>query len=251
MTRLAYQLGEPLGTLANLGLIVLRTDETIEHEFRQIMPQAGVGFYTTRIPCETEVTPEALARMETALPAAAALLPHSIGFDTIGYACTSGATVIGPDRVAEQVRTGAKTRNVTDPLSAVLDAFKALELRQIGFLSPYVADVSAKMRDILTDTGIDVSTFGTFEEESDENIARITPDSIYDAARIVGQKRPVDAVFISCTNLRTLALIPALESELGVPIITSNLALAWHMLSLSDVETKELPFGALMSAQLR
>jgi len=114
------------------------------------MPQVGVGFYTTRIPCETEVTLEALARIEIALPAAAALLPHSIGFDTMGYACTSGVTVIGPDRVAEQIRTGAKTRNVTDPLSADLAAFKALELRRIGFLSPYVADVSVKMRDNLT-----------------------------------------------------------------------------------------------------
>jgi maleate isomerase len=34
---------------------------------------------------------------------------------------------------------------------------------------------------------------------------------------------------LSCTNLRTLDVIDDLEAELGVPVLSSNLALARHM----------------------
>ena len=38
-----------------------------------------------------------------------------------------------------------------------------------------------------------------------------------------------EAIFLSCTNLRTLDIIAPLESELGIPVLSSNQVLAWHM----------------------
>ncbi len=248
MTRLSYSFGEPLGTRANLGVIVLRTDETIEHEFRSMIPTEGVALYTTRIPCETEVTPEALSQMEAALSSSAALLPHSLSFDVIAYACTSAATVIGPERVAEKIRLGAKTLFVTDPLTAVLAACDVLGVKRLGFVSPYVPEVSSALRAKLEENGRKIASFGSFEEESDENIARIGRASIRDAAMHVGTKGNCDAVFMSCTNLRAASLIPELEASLGIPVFTSNQALAWHMLSLAGISTHGMPFGRLMNA---
>ena len=44
-----------------------------------------------------------------------------------------------------------------------------------------------------------------------------------------------EALFISCSNFRTLDIIPALEAETGVPVITSNQAALWGTLrSLRD-----------------
>ncbi len=40
------------------------------------------------------------------------------------------------------------------------------------------------------------------------------------------------AVFISCSNLRTLDIIEKLERDLGKPVITSNQASLWGMLRL-------------------
>lgn len=248
MTRLNYSFGDPLGSRANLGLIVLRTDETIEYEFRSLMPTDGVALYTTRIPCETELTPKALGHMEAALAGSAALLPHSLSFDVIAYACTSAATVIGPERVAKRIRQGAKTLFVTDPLTAVLAACDVLGVQRLGFLSPYIPEVSAAMRTKLEENGRKIVSFGSFEEESDENIARIDHASIRDAALHVGSKGDCDAVFMSCTNLRAAGLIPELEAALGIPVLTSNQALAWHMLSLAGISTLGMPFGYLMDA---
>jgi maleate isomerase len=40
----------------------------------------------------------------------------------------------------------------------------------------------------------------------------------------------MDALFISCTNLRALDAIAPLEARLGKPVLTSNQVLGWHMM---------------------
>ena len=82
---------------ARLGLIVLQSDETIEQEFRTILDES-ISINHSRIYCDNIVSNENLELMEKELPAASALLPD-IQYDSIGYACTSGATVIGSDKI--------------------------------------------------------------------------------------------------------------------------------------------------------
>jgi len=55
---------------AAIGLIVLATDQTIEHEFRQIMSIEGVAYYETRIRNAAEINPTTLAEMENGLAGA-------------------------------------------------------------------------------------------------------------------------------------------------------------------------------------
>ena len=38
---------------------------------------------------------------------------------------------------------------------------------------------------------------------------------------------------ISCTNWRTLDIIPRLEADMGLPVISSNSATLWAMLRLA------------------
>ncbi len=52
-------------------------------------------------------------------------------------------------------------------------------------------------------------------------------------------------MFLSCTNLRTVGMLDALEARLGKPAISSNQALAWHMASLAGVKPGR-PVGRLM-----
>ncbi len=247
MTRLAFSSSDPIGHRAALGLIVLQADETIEPEFHRLIREPGVALYTTRIPSGRDVTPETLAAMTEALPAAAALLPPSLAFDVIGYACTSGATVIGSETVERQIRSAIDTENVTDPLKAVIAACRALEVRRLGFVTPYVMAVSGAMRAALEKQGMEITAFGSFERAEERTVARIDPRSVLDAALRVGSSAACDAVFISCTNLRTLDIIAAAETQLGKPVITSNQALAWHMLRSAGIDGPDTEFGALMA----
>ncbi|TRD14088.1 maleate cis-trans isomerase family protein [Palleronia caenipelagi] len=250
MIRLDAQLGAPLGYRASFGLIVLRADETIEHEARQVLTGDGIAHYVSRVPCETEISLDSLARMEGEIPRAAALLPSARAFDVVAYACTSGATRIGPDRVDAAIRKGTSTRHTTNPLSAALAAMEALKIRSPGFVTPYAPEVSQAMLDVLEQAGITIAAVGSMLEPSDERVARIDGNSIKDAVRRVAGSGPCDGIFLSCTNLRALSLIAGMEAELGIPVLTSNQALLWHIMQLASQPTTSLEFGALMQTRI-
>jgi len=55
-------------------------------------------------------------------------------------------------------------------------------------------------------------------------------------------------VFLSCTNLRTLDIIDPLEQALGIPVISSNQALAWHMARQTGAPLAADAPGRLMQA---
>lgn len=219
---------------ANLGLIVLQSDERIEWDFRRLIPQV-VALNVTRVPSGLDVTPETLQAMEAHIPAAAELLPRPVHYDAVGYGCTSGTAQIGPERIAELTGAGTGTAHVTEPLSALVAACGKLGLKRLAFLSPYVEDVSDRLRNELAHRGVDSPVFGSFAEAEEARVARISPSSVQAAAAALARQGDVDGVFLSCTNLNTLDVIEPLEQQTGLPVLSSNLVLAWHLLTLAGV----------------
>lgn len=226
-----------------LGLIVLASDETLEPELATCAARAGVPVYHSRLPSAPDVTPETLAQMERDLPATAALLPTAAGLRAIGYGCTSGTTVIGAQNVHSAVQTGYPGVPVTDPLTAMQAACHAMGAQKIGFLTPYVPEVSSLMRARLEEDGLQISAFASFEQQSEEVVARISEQSVLDA--IVDLAKDSDLIFASCTNLRSFSIIAEAEARLDRPVISSNSALWWHMLRLSGDTRKGLGPGRL------
>ena len=165
----------------------------------------------------------------------------------IGYGCTSASTVIGSEKVARAIQTVFPDAKVSDPLAAIIAAGKSLGAKRLGFVTPYVPEVSARMRQRLEDAGFEIAGFGSFEEGNDRVVARITKASILSAVETVAAQAPCDAIFVSCTNLRCLDVITAAEDRVGVPVLSSNLALAWHMLQLAGVADARPQLGRLFA----
>ena len=234
MEKQPYTLTGPIGSAATLGLIVLQVDETIEQDFRRLFSSPEVALYVSRIPSGANLTPDTIAQMAVDLPHAASLFPPAAQFDAIGYACTSGTTLIGVEKVEQLVSNSARTRSVTNPLTASIAAFAALDVRSVAIVSPYIATVATPIRNAFLTAGMTVPATVSFGEEVEANVARIDPQSIFDAALKVGQTSGVEAVFLSCTNLRTLDIIDDLEARLGIPVVSSNQALGWHMAQVSS-----------------
>jgi len=227
MKQARFDLTGPIGTKATLGLVVLQADETLEQDFRRLFADREIAIYVSRIPSGDELSAASIAAMETELTRAASLLPRAARFDAVGYGCTSGTTLIGAAAVARMLRQGVETPMVTDPLTAALAALKSLGVKRPGLVTPYVESIAAPVRDAFIAAGLNVGEVLTFGEEAEARVARIAPASIMAAAR--DAVRGADAVFLSCTNLRTLDVIDALEAELGIPVLSSNQVLAWHM----------------------
>lgn len=216
-------------TRKTIGLIVLKADETIEADMRRLLP-ADVDIMVSRVHSATSVSSDTLAAMADNLTSAARLFPEGVTFDAVGYGCTSGTAEIGADKVAALIRAGTSAAQVTDPATALIAACRAKNIMRLGLISPYAAEVSQKLRDVLAEAGIAVTAFASFDEPEERNVVRIDPQSVHDAA--VGLKGDFDAIFLSCTNLRTLDVLDQIERTTGKTVFSSNQVLAWHLQQL-------------------
>ena len=248
---LSFDTDAGLGQVARIGLIILQTDQTIEHEFSQLIKREGVAHYHARIPNAMDVTPDTLRQMELDLPRTAELLPKQFEFDAIGYCCTSGATMIGEDRVNEIIRQIHSNVQVSNPITACKAALSALGLTRIALVTPYAPAVTSELQENLLAAGFKTNAVASFNQSDDFTVARITSNSILNAVKTIGEREDCDGVFVSCTSLRTLSVIEEAEAHLGKPVVSSNQALAWHLMRLSGLTHCVKKFGQLFQKQLQ
>ncbi len=247
MIKFDYETDAGIGVRANLGLIVLQADETVEPLMRKLFSLDGVALYHTRIPSATEITAESLQDMKQEIATAASLLPVAVEFDTIGFACTSASSVIGESVVEKLVQQYQPDARVTNPATAVKAALRVLGARRVALVAPYVPEVVEEICETLEQDDFEMAAVGTFDQISDSIVARIDEQSIFKAIIQAGQAADCDAVFVSCTNLRAANIIQDAESALGIPVVSSNQALGWHMLRLAKVRDAIQGYGKLFT----
>ena len=231
---------------ARIGLIVLATDFTIEHEFRQVLQHVpGVALYQSRIMNSQQITPESLAAMKSGIADAAAVILPGNPLDVIAYGCTSASMVLGEETVFERIHAARPDVKATTPITAAFAAFDALGAKRIGVLTPYRRDVNQVVQSYIENKGYQVPVFGSFNEPDDGIVAAIDGASIEAGVEAITTRHKVDMVFVSCTSVQLLETASVIERRLGVPVTSSNHAMAWHCLRLAGV-TDALPqFGRL------
>lgn len=227
--------GQGIGTRARIGLIALATDHTIEDEFRTLIHGQGVAFFTTRVFNDPEVSPETLRAMAPRLSESAKTLLPGIPFDVIAYACTSASLLIGHDGVEKAVQGAHPEAKVATTMAAVAQALHRRQAKRIALVTPYIGAINEAMAAYLQQDGFEIAKAASFNEPDDNKVARLSAETIWAAIKELGQGEGVDAVFVSCTNIRTLGHIHEWESELGKPVVSSNIALAESCLSLADL----------------
>jgi len=115
---------------------------------------------------------------------------------------------------------------MTTPVTGAIAGFKALGVKRIALLTPYIDPVNRLFRRFVQRSRHEVPVIGSFNHENDNDVARISGDSIRRAALELGKHPSVDAVFVSCTSIRLAETAKALEAELGKPVTSSNHAMA-------------------------
>src|SRR3546814_15716258 len=108
------------------------------------------------------------------VPATVGLLPQ-VTFDVVGFACTSGALVIGEERIAARVREALPDVQVTDPVTAARAALGALGASRIALLTPYLAAIHPSLRASLLPCGLSIPRLGSFNAPDHHHATRTPP----------------------------------------------------------------------------
>jgi maleate isomerase len=215
-----------------IGLIAVATDHAIESELRLLLSSQRAIIYVTRVALPDRYDLASLRATAAGLSAAAALLVPGSPLDVLAYGCTSATVAIGEAEVFERLRRDRPGLPCTTPITAAMAAFTHLGVARVALLTPYPRAVHEAIAEFLRRHGIVVSAQTHLGIDSDAAISRVTAAQLRDAVQRLSLV-DADAIFLSCTSLRTAAVIDALEAEVGRLVFTSDQALAWHCLQLA------------------
>ncbi len=236
-----------IASRAAIGLLVLASDQTMEHEFRQLVRLSGVAVYAARLFNDNDITPDTLRAMRDRIAPATELILPSMHLDVVAFGCTSASMALGEEEIFRQIHRARPGVACTTPVTAAFAAFKALGARRIGVLTPYAPEVNAVVRAYLNAHGAEVAAFATFDKRDDRDAARISTESIAAGIAALARRTTLDAVFVSCTSLRLAEYVVGIEAEVGIPVTSSDHALAWHCLRLAGVNDDVPGLGKLFS----
>ena len=245
---LPFATGTGIARRAAIGLIVLASDYTIEHEWRAIFAGLpGVALYQSRIYNDPQISPETLRAMAPRITECTDVILPGGHLDVVAYGCTSASMAIGEDKVIANIHAARPQVKATTPITAAFAAFKAFGAKRIGVLTPYRADVNRIVADYIQTRGFAVPVFGSFNEQDDAVVAKIDADSIRKGVARLKAERDIDAIFISCTSVRIAEVVRSIEADTGLPVTSSNHAMAWHVLRLASINDELPQWGSLFS----
>jgi maleate isomerase len=248
---LPSELDGGVASRAAIGLVVLATDQTMEHEFRLLVRQPGVAFYESRVFNDNDITAETLRAIGARIAPSVELILPSIELDVVAFGCTSATMTLGEEAVFAEIHKARPNVACTTPVTSALAAFGALGARRIGLLTPYAPEINKNFVRYFAARDVNIAAVATFDRRDDRDAARISVASIEDAAYRLAATSAVDAIFVSCTSLRVAEAVDRLEKNIGAPVTSSNHAMAWHCLRLAGIEDEVAGAGKLFELPAR
>jgi maleate isomerase len=235
-----------VGDRASIGMIGLSPDRVGVWDVERFLDGIdGVAVFSTRIPMASVGTPETVRALGTHLTEATRLLVTGSRLDVVGFSCTSGTVAIGLDNIERAVRMARPGVPVATPIGAGLQALRLFGARRISMLAPYQISLANIVSEYLIANGLAIDRKMTFNLAGDLEMSVVSPDDIV-AAAVECTAPESDALFISCTGLRTSGIIDRIEQRLGRPVVTSNQALSWACLRLAGVTDRIEGQGRLL-----
>ena len=114
--------------------------------------------------------------------------------------------------------------------------------------TPYLEWVFEAEREFLQAAGFEVTAIKGMARRGGQDIHTISEGEIRDLVADIDSVA-AEALFISCTDLPTLALIAELEAHHGKPVVTSNQATFWGCAKVAGLKPIE-GYGRLLRDHL-
>jgi maleate isomerase len=237
------------GWRARIGLLSPGTSgiHTTAIEMEMLAPE-GVLFVGKFLDGPRSLTVPDLRAMEPQVEPAAKELAKTDGLDLILVAGAPIVLALGPKHVIATVEAASglpATTNVT----GIVNGLRRLDARKVVVVTPYYPpEIVDLLREYLESEGVEILSllgggdvdFGRHKELSQQATYRSAKRAFFkaggaDALVVVGGGAPFHEV------------IGALETDIGKPVVASNFASLWNVLTLANVRQPIPGYGKLLT----
>jgi maleate isomerase len=225
---------------------MLRAREEVEPE--------RFTFHSSRMRMR-KVTKEELAAMDADAGRCAIELVDA-RVDVLGYACLVAIMSMGKgyhrDSEARLHDLTAKEGHPTPVVTsagALVAGLKALGAKKISLIAPYLKPLTRLVVDYIEAEGVTVTESISLEIADNVEVGRRDPIAlarIYRDLKLSG----IDALVLSsCVQMPSLAAVPIVEEQCGLPVISASICTTHQMLQRLGLRTYVPNAGALLSGK--
>ena len=137
---------------------------------------------------------------------------------------------------------------VATALRASAAALKTFAAKRILLLTPFDSSLNRLIRDFLSQLDL-VATSPSETLQHYTDALKMTPeDVIAYARRAIAAEREVDAIYFQGAVLDPMDCLEQMERELSLPVVASNPAMNWYMLSKLGLKHPLPGFGRLLAS---
>ena len=244
-----------------IGQIVPSSNTTMETEIpamlrarESVIADERFTFHSSRMRMK-KVTKEELAAMDADSDRCAAELADA-RVDVLGYACLVAIMSMGKgyhcrseQRLHEvTVREGAAAPVVTSA-GALVHGLRTLGAKRIAMVAPYVESLCTLVADYIEHEGFEVADRIALEIPDNLEVGRRDPLALVDIYKRLKLEGVDVLVLSSCVQMPSLAAVPVVEQECGLPVMSASIATTYQMLQKLGLRTFVPNAGALLSGR--
>jgi maleate cis-trans isomerase len=139
---------------------------------------------------------------------------------------------------------------VTSAVSSVTAALKTLSAQRVILVTPFTVDMNAHIEKHLTHLGFTVFPGPPYDKARKPGAGvEISPDELFRRVEASFRQHPTtQAIYFQGATLDPLPIIQRLEDNLGIPVISSNTAMFWNILSKLGSRFPIKGYGKLLSS---
>ena len=228
----------------HIGLLTSRSGNRPHFDdFRGLVP-AEVGLTIESVGVGPEATVD--ARTEAVLRRATEIVrDHPIE----GLIITGAPlTVLNPN-IEQKLAEAITTIPVTIPIRAATAALHATNSKRLILMTPFDDGINSRIQDRLKQSGLTVLSCPSLEYLGARTGAHVAADKIFGIMeKIVHDTPGADAIYFQGAPFNPLPIIGRIESELRLPVIASNPAMLWHVLSRLGHKFSIQGYGRLLAS---
>lgn len=244
-----------------IGLIVPSSNTTMETELPELFRRqtAATGrpytFHSARAAMRTVNREELAAMVGKAADCARSIADADV--DLIAYACLVAVMAEGPGAhvgsekvIAEAAAENGHPADVVSSAGALVRTLHAMGARRVAIVTPYMAPLTAMVREYLEGEGIEVLDAVSLEVPDNIAVGRLDPEQLPGIARGLAREGADAVVLSACVQMPSLAAVQRVEDELGLPVVTAATATTFEILSALGHEPAIPDAGRLLAGSL-
>ena len=136
---------------------------------------------------------------------------------------------------------------VVTAVSSAIAALKSIGAKNLLVITPFDVPMNESLVSELRHGNLSVLACPAFEDPTFGSSSKVGPEEIFaSTTKAFGAAGAVDAIYFQGARLDPLPIIDRLEEQLGVPVVASNPAMLWNILSRLNVRCSIDGHGKLL-----